>query len=278
MNSRYRVSIGGQQLDEYLQNDERFADKLFILNIGYSEPGISRTVETPGDADGGIITRTYRANASVTVVFGLYVYNTAARYEACELIKSLCAKGGTILTNDRPGKALYNCVCEQYPEIDSARDWTAPLTMVFTAYAFPYWVNTADTTKSLTGTKTSAALNVPGNAPAANIVAEVTIGANFSKPKDNSATVTLTVGSTNLQFSYKFEKNNYILIDTDSRNNLRARLYDNATNKRLITSLLPYMLPKSTDKLLGTPGSNNTVAIEAAKTITATFKTKGAWL
>ena len=208
----------------------------------------------------------------------MYVYNTADRYEACELIKSLCAKGGTITTNDRPGKALQNCVCEQFPEIDSARDWTAPLTMVFAAYAFPYWVNTADTTKSMTGTKTSASLNVPGNAPSANMVAEVTIGANFSKPKDNAATLTLTVGSTSLQFSYKFEKNNYILIDLDSRNNLRARLYNNATSKQLITSLLPYMLPKSADKLLGTPGGNNTVAIEAAKSITAVFKTKGAWL
>ena len=278
MITRYRISLFGTQLDQLLQSDERFKDRLVILNIGYTEPGYSMNIETPGDSDGGVIARKYRQKATVTVTFGLYIYSTADRYEACELVKTLCTKGGTVMTSDKPGKALYNCVCEQYPEIDSSRDWTAPLTMVFSAYAFPFWVNTADSVKSITGKKTSAALSVPGNAPRANVTAEITALANFSKPKDNAVTLRVDVGSTNLQFSYQFANNNLIVIDYDSYNNLRVRLYDNATSRKLITSLLPYMLPKSSDRLIATPGSNNTVSIDSAKNITAVFKTKGAWL
>ena len=278
MNTRYRISLFGTQLDQLLQSDERFRDRVVILNIGHAEPGYSLNIETPGDADGGMISRKYRQKATVTVTFGLYIYDIAAREEACEKIRTLCAKGGTIMTNDKPGKALYNCVCEQYPEIDSARDWTAPIQMTFSAYYFPYWVNSIDSVKSITGKKTSAALSVPGNAPGANMTVEITALANFSKPKNNAVNLRVDVGSTNLQFSYQFTKNNLIVIDQDSQNNLRVRLYDNATSRKLITSLLPYMLPKSSDKLIAAPGSNNTVSIDSAQSISAVFKTKGAWL
>ena len=282
MINRYRVSIGGTQLDQYLENDKRFKDKIVLLNIGYSEPGISRSIETAGDNDGGIITRAFRRSASVTVTFGIYVYNTADRYEACEKIKTLCAKGGTIITNDRPGKALYNCVCEQYPEIDSARDWTAPLTMVFSAYAFPYWQNTAETTKSLTSKKTSATMAVPGNAPNANVIAEVTAKAQFvpSGTIYDSSTplLTLGIGSTKLMFNYNMKQNNYLLIDLDSNNNLRARVYETKSSMKLIGSVLANIIPSSSDKLLATPGENNTVSIEAVKEVAVTFRVRGAWL
>ena len=191
MITRYRMSINGTQLDSCLNNNatyKKYKDKIVLLNIGYSEPGISRTVETAGDTDGGIITRTYRQKATVTVTFGLYIYDVADRKAVCRIIQTLVRNGGTIQTNDRPGEALYNCVCEQFPEIDSARDWTAPLTMVFSAYAFPYWQDTAETRATIPvgGTNwTSKAINVPGNAPKSFPIIEIVAKADFTDLNPN---------------------------------------------------------------------------------------------
>ena len=281
MITRYRASIFGSQLDQYLQSDDRFKDKLVILNIGYAAPEFNRTIETAGDNDGGIITRSYRASASVTITFGLYIYNTAQRFEACQMIKTLCRKGGTITTSDRPGQALYNCVCEQYPEIDSARDWTAPLTMTFTSYAFPYWQNTADTVKSISGKKTSASVTIPGNAPKCNVTCEVTAKATFQPSGQivdiSASLLTISVGSTKLMLNYNMKQNNYLLIDLDSNNNLRARVYENKTNMKLIGSVLANIKPDSSDKLIAVPGAN-TVSVDAVKEVSVTFRVKGAWL
>lgn len=277
MITRYRLSIGGVQLDSCLNENEqyeKYKDSIVLLDIGYTAPEISRTVETAGDVDGGVITKTYRQKATVTVTFGLYIYDVADRFAVCQIIKTLASKGGTVITNDRPGQELDNCVCEQYPEIDSARDWTAPLTMVFSAYAFPYWQDQEATVKSLTGKKTSATTYVPGNAP--NAMTIVSILANEAYA-NNATTTVVSINGKTIKLYYVFKKNNYCVIDYDSHNNLRVRVYDTPTSTKY-TSILSSVADTSSDKLLAKPGANNTVSIDAAKNITATFSVRGAWL
>lgn len=285
MITRYRMSIGGVQLDSCLDDNEQFEaykDKIVLLNIGYFAPEFSKTVETAGESDGGIVTKEYRQKASVTVTFGLYIYDVADRNKVCEIIKGLAAKGGTITTNDKPGKALYNAVCDSYPEIDSARDWTAPLTMTFSGYSFPYWQDTTQTPKTLSGKKTSASVAVPGNAPKANTIVEIiakeSSSAAIRAKAYISPIVTVGINGNYLYISYPFANNNYCLIDYDSRDNLRIRVYDNKTSMKLIASLLEYVLPTSSDKLLAKPGQNNSVSIDSLLNISATFKVRGAWL
>ena len=277
MITRYRAAIAGTQLDQLLQSDKRFKDKLAILNIGYSEPGFSRTIETAGDNDGGIITKSYRQKASVTITFELRIYDIADRQEACDKIKTLASKGGDITTNDKPGKYLGGCICEQYPEIDSARDWTAPLTMIMTSYTFPYWQNSTETVKSLTGTKTETTISVPGNAPKANCVVEITALEDFPS-KLNGVGAAVTVGSTKITINYSLKKNNYVLIDQDERNNLRIRIYNNSTNNKLLVSGIGLATTSSSDKLIAIPGKSNKFAIQAEKKITARLSARGAWL
>ena len=322
MITRYRFSIGSRQLDQMLDTDyfsrairARIKDKLVILNIGYTAPDFSRTIETAGDNDGGIITRTYRQKATVSVTFGLYIYNPQERFEACQYIKTQIRDGGTIQTSDRPGQALYNCVCEQFPEIDSARDWTAPLTMVFSAYAYPYWQSVSyDATRSINSTPsgTSMSITPSGNAPLSSPIILVT--ANVAYPNNNptykgiytindtsgnswttpvngelsmqtlntSPLVTVMISSskhtTTFRSFYPLAKNNMMRIDTDERNNLRVRVYPNSSSNIPLSSGYGYVLPDSSDKMLVAPGISNNVFVSAPYSTTVSIQTRGAWL
>jgi len=280
--NRYQVSIGGKWLHTYLNSDKRFKGRVWVEDIQYAEPSIKRTIETAGDADGGIITRTYREKASVTILFNVLTWDPTARYDAIESIRTLAASGGTILTSNRPNRALFNAVCETYPEITSSKARTDALTMTFSAYAFPYWQDKAEPTpKALTGTNTSMNVTVPGNAPRAKCKVEIIANEKFATSGNNIAgsTVDVTVGSTTLYIVYPFEKNNYCLIDTDANDNLRVRIYNNNTSsKKLLASGISLVLPKSSDKLVAVPGKSNTFKIRANKKVTAKLYARGAWL
>ena len=279
--SRFQVSIGGKWLHTYLNSDKRFKGRVWVEDIQYAEPSIKRTIETAGDADGGIITKTYREKASVTVLFNVMTWDPVERYDAIEAIRTLASKGGTILTSNRPKRALFNAVCETLPEITSSKDRTGELSMTFSSWAFPYWQDAADPTPStLTGTNTSMSVSVPGNAPRAKCRVEITANENFGGSSNIAGpTVDVTVGATTLYIAYEFQKNNYCLIDTDANDNLRVRIYNNSTSsKKLIASGIDLLLPTSSDRLAPVPGQSNTFRIRANKKITAKLYARGAWL
>lgn len=280
--NRFQVSIGGKWLHTYLNSEKRFKGRVWVEDIQYAEPSYKRTIETPGDADGGIITRTYREKASVTIVFNVLTWDPTERYDAVESIRSLAAKGGTILTSNRPNRALFNAVCETYPEIVSSKARTDTISMTFSAYDFPYWQDKADPApKTLSNTtNTSMSVSVPGNAPRAKCIVEIVANENFSLSTNIvGPTVDVTVGKTTLSLIYPFQKNNYCLIDTDDHDNLRVRIYNNSTSsKKLITSGLDLLFPTSSDRLSAIPGQNNTFKIRANKKVTAKLYARGAWL
>lgn len=282
--SRFQVSIGGKWLHTYLNSDKRFKGRVWVEDIQYAEPSIKRTIETAGDADGGIITKTYREKASVTVLFNVLTWDPVERYDAIEAIRTLASKGGTILTSNRPKRALFNAVCETLPEITSSKDRTGELSMTFSSWAFPYWQDAADPTPStLTGTNTSMSVSVPGNAPRAKCWVEITANESIITPGNkinlSGPTIDITVGNTTIYLMYLFEKNNYIIIDTDANDNLRVRVYNNNTsNKKLIASGIDLTHPTSSDKLVAIPGKSNTFKIRANKKISAKLYVRGAWL
>lgn len=292
--NRYQVSIGGSWLHTYLNSDSRFKGRVYVQDIKYAEPAVQLTVETAGDADGGVITRKYRQKASVTVVFNVMTWDPSYRYAAVEAIRTLASKGGTILTSNRAGKALYNCVCEKYPEIESSKDRTQDIEMTFSTYAFPYWQDLVQTPKTLTGTRVSGAFTVPGNAPAAIPTVEITANADFParggyilQPNgktqlDTSTTMKITLQNTVFMSFYPMKRNNLCIIDTDEHNNQRVRIYDSRTaynnNPNNYRNGTFYTLPASSDKLLAVPGRSNNLAIEMGANATVTVNVRGAWL
>lgn len=297
MINRYQVSIGGQWLHTYLQNDRRFRGRIIVQDIRYAEPGIKYTIETPGDMDGGIVSRKYREKASVTVVFGIDVISRSDRHAALEAIQTLAGKGGDILTGDYPGRVLRNCVCEQLPAITSAKDWAGDLEMTFSSYAFPYWQDIALIEKNLQGTNTgTGSFTVPGNAPVAFPEIRMTALANFPDynpaitramgTKDFSfsgpvtfnqtSTAEFTVSGTKLRLFYPFRAGDRCVVDTDEKGNGRIRIYNSAGTQ--IASGRDYMLPDSSDRLIITPGAANSFSIYTKARADVTLTTRGAWL
>lgn len=299
MMKRYQVSVGGTWLHNLLQTDMRFRGRIIVQDIRYAEPGRKFTVETPGDMDGGIVTKIYREKASVTVVFGIDVFDRANRHTALEAIQTLAAKGGTIITNDRPGRMLANCVCEQLPVITSAKEWYGDLEMTFSSYAFPYWQDQSPITKNLTGTNTNSGyFTVPGNAPETLPVIEMTALADFPDynpavnraiaTKDYSAfsgttvafnstsTAEFTVSNTKLRLFYPFKQGDRCVVDTDEKGNGRIRIYNRYGT--YIASGRDYMLPDSSDRLIMTPGASNRFEISMKARASATLTARGAWL
>ena len=288
--NRYQVSIGGNWLHKYLDSDARFKGRVFVNDIQYAEPQVKRTIETAGSMDGGIITKTYREKASVTIVFNVMVWDPAARYEAIEAIRTLASKGGTIITSNRPKRALYNCICETYPEVVSSKARTDELTMTFSSWGFPYWQDQTETVRALFSARTNANITIPGNAPIALPTVEIVAqndfpsGGGFVYNKDGTVTmnttptITVGVGSTKIKMFYQLKRTNYCVIDTDANSNLRIRIYDNKTNMRLIASGLDYLLPDSSDRLEAVPGKSNNFSIDMGSTVSATLRVRGAWL
>lgn len=272
MITRYRFSFNGQQLDQLLVNDYG-AKALIITDIRYAEPGFAKTVETTGAIDGGLIIRNYRQKASVTVEFLLRIYDVAQRNAAVDRIKTWAKATASVVTSDKTGKTLRNCVCEVFPEVGSARDWSKPLSITFSSYVFPYWEESTQTSYTATGTNLTGSMNVPGNAPKA--YAEVNITPQSGTMKE----CVVQLGSTTIKLTgisiAASGTANYLRIDTDANSNIRIRKCIGGT----WTSLLADRTTDSSDELVAVPGQSNVVKANAGSVrIKVEMKVRGAWI
>lgn len=283
---RYWVSLGGTRLDTLLDKD--YKDAVLVTDIQYAKPDISKTIETPGDLDGGLITRKYRQKASVTITFLLRIYDTAKRNKACQAVKTWASKGGVLRTSDRSDQVLLYSVCDEYPEIDSAKNWLDPLTMTFSSYTFPYWQDATESTITISGSSSSSgSITIPGNAPRAY----TTIKATVTQGSIKGLSVTfngawIIVGAQKASDSLPsgaslVRANEYLLFDHD--NDLHLRINHMDKDGKFLESWLPYRYYNSADELFATPGKSNSLKFTAVSSASAykvslNLKARGAWL
>ena len=229
-----------------------------ILNIEPTEPQYNTNFANRANRDGAMIIRRSKATEGVQITLEIHEYNPQKREEIAQQISSW-ANGRVLKTSDRSGKRL-RVVCDRYP-IVTARDWTDPVTVVFTAYNLPHWEEDTPALLTLTGTSTSGQLFVPGNA--GDALVEVSIKANAA-----ATNITLRVGSTILGLGgLSLAANDTITIDYDDNLILRIRKGNTSIlNKRT-----------GADDLLARSGEYNTVEIAADGSVTATFSTRGLW-
>lgn len=254
MISRYRVSIDNIQLDNV-------DDRIIVLDIQYPEPGISATLETYGGRDGANVSRLYRQKASASVSFAINAYNTKDRNEVLQKVIKWAKSGSTLRTNDRQLQYLSGVMPEQYPAM-SVKQWTGPLTIVFSSYAFPYWEDDNQVELSLSGSNQSSSMTIPGNADSTRLTGAITASGAITWIKIITSITTLYLTGLTLA------NGDVVNIDYDERGNLRIRNGN--------TSLLNKRTADSDDELL-IPCGTSTVTVQASGSVSAVMKARGCW-
>lgn len=256
MTSRYRVRLGNIQLDSLNKN-------ILILDVAYSP--FEKTVNKYATAnlDGYDIQKTYIAQQKVTVTFELRIYNIAERNKVLQQINLWASAGGSLYVNDRDNQYL-SVVCDEYAVLNSVRNWTDPLTLVFVTKHVPHWLSSKISTVTVSGKSGKGTLKLDGNIDSSLI--SVTITAN-----ESISSLQVVVGDTKLVLKkLSVASGKQIIIDYINARYLRIR----ADGKSVLSSLQP----ESTDVLSAKCGTSTAVSISANNKITAVFSGRGKWL
>lgn len=256
MRSRYRVALNGTHLDTLDSN-------LLILDVAYSQ--IQKQVRQTASAnlDGFDISSVYTEKQLITVSFELHIYDTAKRNKACQTVNKWASAGGILTINDREGQQI-SVVCEQTAVIESVRDWTAPLTLVFSTSGNPYWESVTEKVTTITGKSASGNLTLDGNTGNALVSVEVTAKAPVSS-------LQITVGDTVLKLTgFSLQTNQVLTVDYINGRYLRIRANGSSIMNRLT--------PDSSDNLKAPCGTRTRVAITANNSVNAVFRARGLWL
>ena len=254
MISRYSITLNNVSLAS-------LDPSILVLDVKYNPRGTQDKTFEVAKRHGARFHDRKFGTVSVTIPFEIHEYDVADRQEVCANVVKWAKNGGVLEINDRPGQYLQ-CVCTSFPTVESARNWTDPLNITFTAYAIPFWQEETAVTKTLTGTSDSDALTVPGNVDDALVECEITAGASVSS-------FSLTVNGRTLTLSgLSLSSGDVVTIsyDTDGIQSI----------KQGSTSLLNKRT--GVDDLLANCGESNNLFISSSASITAVFSVRGLWL
>ena len=230
---------------------------ILVLNVEHTTPEMNIISANLANRHGAFITRKKTNSVGVTITFEIHEYDTVKRQAICQKVAKW-ADGVILKTSDRPGQRL-RAMCRQYPVVN-ARDWTAAVTVGFTANALPFWEEENPVNVSFTGTSGSSSVYVPGNADEALV--EVSVTANAA-----SAGFTVVVGSTQITITDTIAKDAVVKIEYDDK------LIQSI--KKGTTSLLNKRT--GADDLLAKSGEFNTFSYSADANVTVVFTVRGCW-
>lgn len=253
MNSRYSVTLNGEPLLQISPN-------IIITDINYDSPKVNIETYNVAKRHGSIIHRQYVDKKSVTISFMIREYTTARRQAVCSSVIKWAKKGGVLKINDRPGQHL-DCVCESYPSVSSVRDWLSEVSITFSAFANPFWIDDIQSSIALSGTAGNGMLYVPGDAQETFVEATV-------KAKAALTSFTLTVGGRTMTVTSNIANGHTVKLEYDK--NMILSIKDNNTS----------ILNKRTgaDDLIAVCGERNTVSFTSSANADVVFSAKGAWL
>lgn len=256
MTSRYEVNIGGVKLSSLDKN-------ILILNIGYSDMEMDDKPYETANLYGYDLTQKKAVRQKVIVTFEIHIYDIAKRNEVCQKINVWADSSNTFATSDRKGQYL-RARCEQHASIDSARDWTAPITMTFVSYWTPYWLSNSQKTLTLIGKSAKGTLKLDGNTDSALVDVEVTANATITA-------FSITVGSTKIELSGISVQSGQKMTIAYTRSRYLAVRANGS-------SVISKVKPTSSDVLLAKCGADNAVSISANGKVTAVIKARGMWI
>lgn len=257
MISRYRVSLGGVQLDS-------LDDNIRILDIAYQPMEKQVNRQKTGDLDGFDISGETFQGQSVTVALEVHLYDTNERNEAIQKINQWAAAGGTLVTSDRKNQFL-TVRCARHAAVDSAKKWTDPVKLIFETTTRPYWESSAQKTVTLGGANVSGTLAMDGNTGKAMVGVEMTANAAISAVK-------FTVGSTVIDIAgLSMTSGQKLILDYLDGRYLRVK----ANGSSVMNKIVP---ENSSDLLLAECGKSTAVKVFANAKVTTKFLARGLWL
>lgn len=254
MISRYEAVLNGNALSAV-------SSDILILDISYANPALRYESYAVAKRHGARLYRKYFEKATVTITFQIRKYGITDRQAVCADIVKWAKNGGVLTTNDRPGQQL-RCVCEQYPTINSVKQWTGDLQIVFAAYALPFWQSITKQSVTLTGASGSGELYLPGNVDEAFLEAKITAGGALTSVALTANGKTMTLSGLSVASGGIIEiKYNEEMIQS-------------------ITNGATSLLNKRTgaDDLVLKCGENNTVGFTANVSCTVELSARGLWL
>jgi len=149
MISRYNVYLNDISLSS-------LDDTIYIYDIAYSSVSLERNTNRLAGRQGYYSGSEHIEESRVVVSFSVRQYDTQQRQHSLQEIAKWCVNGGWLKTSDRPYQKMY-VRCTKVPTVNSALRWTDTLSVEFTAYDYPFWVDDlpervsleADETKSV---------------------------------------------------------------------------------------------------------------------------------
>lgn len=256
MIGRYRASLGGVQMDSLVEN-------LLILDVQYSPLKYSRQMSEYANQDGFTVSHEGLPQRTVTIVFELHIYNIAKRNAACQKINEWAAAGGVLRINDREGQYLQ-VGCEQFAEIQSAKEWTRPLTLTFGTRENPYWMSDEQKTVTLAGKTAKSTILMDGNVSDAKVSVTATAQAAVTS-------FLAVVGDTQIKLTgLSVATGQKIVIDYMDGKYLRIR----AGGKDVMAKMVP---ADSSDLLLAPCGKRTQISFTASAKMNVAFSARGVW-
>ena len=185
---KHRVALNGTQLDS-LDN------RILIQSVDEAAGKDEISAVDIGGADGQRITNKRRKTLDVTVKFSINSRDMATRSTILDTVNAWAYGGGTLTLNNRTNKNL-TVELAQAPGGGDQFKWTSEYTIVFRAYAVPYWQDTTATTKTLTqGSTGSNTITMPGSAGS---IADITVQNKSGSTLDS---VTATINGYTMSFN-----------------------------------------------------------------------------
>lgn len=254
MRSRYSATLNNISL-------ESINDDILILDIQYKATSFNDNTFNVAKRNGArFVDRIFETN-EVSITFEIHSYSTQKRQAICNDVVRWAKNGGILETSDRVGQFLQ-CVCTGFPVIESSKNWTNPVTITFTAYAYPFWQEKEPSKLTLTGSSQSGTLYVPGNVDGAFVSASIKANASLSS-------VALTVNSRTLTISG---------LSVSANQTINIAYDENAIQSIKVGSTSLLNKRTGVDDLLAKCGENNSISVSASASVTATIQVKGMWI
>lgn len=256
---RFSVWLNGQGLQD-------IDETVFVLDVAESAPDEDKQTATTA-APGSLLLARIRRSLSVTITFCVREYDVTRRRQIVNEIRTLCATGGWLEINERPDQRLW-VVCDTLPTISSSQRWTENLSVVFVAYAAPYWQQKTATKARITVATTYGIVNIHpiGNAKETPLQAEIT-------PAAETANIVKVVLDDNRKIIFDalgLAAGKTLQIGHDGYGRIFATIDG--------ISVLSKRTADSADDLIVPSGENTKILLQCDKACTATFSAYGRWI